>query len=43
MELSLGAASLADCLGIAAADAAAVLLQGCLYRANHIEGAAFRC
>jgi battenin len=42
-EFSLGAASLGDSLGIACADAAAVMIQGCLYRVNGLAGAAFSC
>lgn len=43
VEFSLGAACVADSLGIALADAAAVLLQGCLYRVNGLQGAGFMC
>ena len=42
-EFSLGAASLADSVGVALADVAGVLIQGCLYRANNLPGAHFRC
>jgi battenin len=43
-EFSLAAACVADSLGIAAADAGAVVLQGCLLRANGLAGAAvFKC
>ena len=42
-ELSLAAASVADSLGIALADAFGVLLQGCLFRINHLPGAHFQC
>ena len=42
-ELNLGAASVADAVGIALADASAVLVQGCLFRVNHVPGAAFKC
>lgn len=42
-ELSLGAASVADSIGIALADITGVLLQGCLFRINGIPGAAFKC
>ena len=42
-EFSLGAASLADSLGVAAADVAGVLIQGCLFKANGLPGADFKC
>lgn len=42
-EFSLAAASLGDSLGIAFADVAGVLIQGCLYKANRISGASFSC
>jgi battenin len=43
-EFSLAAASVADSLGIAAADVASVLLQGCLMRANGLaDEALWRC
>ncbi|KDD73692.1 CLN3 protein [Helicosporidium sp. ATCC 50920] len=42
-EFSLAAASLADALGIALADAVAVLIQGCLFRVHGIRGADFGC
>ncbi|KAI8469813.1 MAG: batten's disease protein Cln3 [Monoraphidium minutum] len=43
-EFSLAAACVADSLGIAAADAGAVFLQGCLMRANGLAGrAVFKC
>ena len=43
-EFSLAAACVADSLGIAAADAGAVLLQGCLMRANGVaQAAVFKC
>lgn len=42
-EFSLGAATVADSLGIVCADVAGVLLQGCLFRANAIHGADFAC
>jgi battenin len=42
-EFSLGAACVADSLGIAAADACSILLQGCLFRLNGLSGAAFKC
>lgn len=42
-ELSLGAASVADSIGIALADAAAVLVQGCLFRKHGVPGAEFAC
>jgi battenin len=40
---ALGAASVADASGIALADAAGILVQGCLFRAHSIAGAAFSC
>ena len=42
-QLSLAAVSVADSAGIALADAVSVLVQGCLYRASAIPGAAFKC
>lgn len=42
-EFSLGAASVADGLGVAMADAVGILIQGCLFRANGLEGADFKC
>lgn len=40
---ALGAASVADASGIALADATGILVQGCLFRAHAIAGAAFSC
>jgi battenin len=42
-EFSLGAASLADSLGVALADVCGILIQGCLFKANGLEGADFAC
>ena len=42
-QISLAAVSVADSAGIALADAVSVVVQGCLYRAAGIPGAAFRC
>jgi hypothetical protein len=42
-EFSLAAASVADSAGIALADVAGVLIQGCLYKANGLTGADFKC
>ncbi|KAL3159139.1 hypothetical protein ABBQ32_011133 [Trebouxia sp. C0010 RCD-2024] len=42
-EFSLAAASLGDSLGIAFADIAGILIQGCLYKVNTIPGASFSC
>jgi battenin len=42
-EFSLGAASVADSIGVAAADVAGILLQGCLYKWNGLTGADFSC
>lgn len=42
-EFSLGAASLADSVGVALADVAGILIQGCLFRANGLSGADFAC
>lgn len=42
-EFSLAAACVADSLGIAAADVAGILIQGCLFRWNGLTGAAFAC
>lgn len=42
-EFSLAAASVADSLGIACADAAGVLIQGCLFKLNSLPGADFAC
>ena len=43
VEFSLGAASVADSLGIAVADVVSVFLQGCLFKVNKVEGADFTC
>ena len=42
-EFSLAAASVADSAGIAAADVAGILIQGCLFKANGLRGAEFAC
>lgn len=42
-EFSLAAASVADSIGVAAADVVGILLQGCLYKANGLAGADFSC
>ncbi|KAK9802021.1 hypothetical protein WJX73_002286 [Symbiochloris irregularis] len=42
-EFSLTAASVADSVGITLADLAGVLLEGCLFRLNHLPGALFSC
>ncbi|CAG9465622.1 unnamed protein product [Pedinophyceae sp. YPF-701] len=42
-EFSLGAASLADSLGICIADIFGIFVQGCLFKANNLPGAAFSC
>lgn len=42
-EFSLAAASVADSAGIALADVAGILIQGCLFRRQHLQGAAFHC
>eukprot|EP00879_Flechtneria_rotunda_P025058 GHRR01026595.1.p2 GENE.GHRR01026595.1~~GHRR01026595.1.p2 ORF type:complete len:101 (-),score=13.70 GHRR01026595.1:423-725(-) len=42
-EFSLSAACVADSLGIACADLAAIMLQGCLFRWQHLSGAAYSC
>ena len=42
-ELSLGAASVADSVGIAAAAATAMMVQGCLFARHGVAGAAFKC
>lgn len=42
-EFSLGAASLADSVGVALADVAGILIQGCLFKANGLPGADFAC
>jgi battenin len=42
-EFSLGAASLADSVGVALADVTGILIQGCLFKANGLAGAAFKC
>ena len=42
-EFSLSAACVADSLGIACADATAILIQGCLFRWQGLPGAAFAC
>ena len=43
MEFSLGAAAVGESLGIMAADAAGLVIQGCLYEANGIGGATLAC
>ncbi len=42
-EFSMAAASLADSAGIAMADVAGIIIQGCLFKANGISGADFAC
>lgn len=42
-EFSLAAASVADSIGIAIADVAGILLQGCLFKVNGLKGADFTC
>ena len=42
-ELSLAAASVADSSGIAIADVAGILIQGCLFKWNNLPGADFTC
>lgn len=42
-EFSLAAASVADSIGVAAADIVGILLQGCLFKANGLSGADFSC
>jgi battenin len=42
-EFSLAAVCVADSLGIAAADVAAVLIQGCLFKLQGLPGAAYAC
>ena len=42
-EFSLAAVSLADSVGVALADVAGVIIQGCLFRVNGLPGADFRC
>lgn len=42
-EFSLGAASVADSLGVALADVAGILIQGCLFKLNGLPGADFAC
>ncbi|KAL4854287.1 hypothetical protein ACK3TF_004978 [Chlorella vulgaris] len=42
-EFSLGAASIADSLGVALADACGIIIQGCLFKANGLSGADFKC
>lgn len=42
-EFSMAAASVADSLGIACADVAGVLIQGCLFKVNRIPGADYAC
>ncbi|CAL5228292.1 g11397 [Coccomyxa viridis] len=42
-EFSLSAASLADSVGIALADICGIMVQGCLFKANGLTGAAFKC
>ena len=42
-EFSLAAISVGESIGIASADAVAVVIQGCLYAANNLPGATFSC
>lgn len=42
-EFSLSAACVADSVGIACADATAILIQGCLFRWQGLPGAAYTC
>lgn len=42
-EFSLSAACVADSFGIAAADLTAIVIQGCLFKLQGLEGAAFSC
>jgi battenin len=42
-EFSLSAACVADSLGIAVADVTAIAIQGCLFRLQGLQGAAFEC
>jgi battenin len=42
-EFSLSAACVADSFGIAAADLTAIFIQGCLFKLQGLEGAAFSC
>lgn len=42
-EFSLSAACVADSLGIACADVAAIAIQGCLFRWQNLPGAAYSC
>jgi battenin len=42
-EFALAAASVADSFGVALADVVGVLIQGCLFRWNGLEGADFTC
>ena len=42
-EVSLAATSVADSIGTAIADVSGVLIQGCMFRVNHLAGADFRC
>eukprot|EP01052_Picozoa_sp_SAG31_P047034 SAG31_NODE_9240_length_1309_cov_1.563636_2_plen_62_part_00 len=43
VEFSLGAISVGESIGIASADAVALVIQGCLYAANNLPDAVFRC
>eukprot|EP00299_Pterocystis_sp_00344_P008314 c3099_g1_i1.p1 GENE.c3099_g1_i1~~c3099_g1_i1.p1 ORF type:complete len:426 (-),score=66.65 c3099_g1_i1:23-1276(-) len=42
-EVAMSGASVADTLGIATADGMSLLIQACLYKANHISGAKVSC
>jgi battenin len=42
-EFSLAAVCVADSLGIAAADLAAIAIQGCLFKLQGLPGAAYAC
>lgn len=43
VELALGVTSVADSFGIVFSDIGSIFIQGCLFRWNSLEGAAYEC
>lgn len=42
-EFALAATSVGDSIGTAIADVSGILIQGCMFRLNHLAGADFKC
>ncbi len=42
-EFALAATSVGDSIGTAIADVSGILIQGCMFRVNHLAGADFKC